>query len=163
MNKIKVFVKGLLVVSSLSLSQLSFGQTGSGPNPYSDCGLGAAIFPSNGVAAAISNVIWDLGTTALTSATASPETCSGSAAAAAAYILESYDSLVEETAKGSGDNLTALLEIVEISESQTESVVKALRSEVANTISHEAYIEMSSVEKAEAFYLNLVSVIQQAG
>src|SRR5688572_5993856 len=41
---------------------------GAGPNPFSDCGIGAALFPKTGWAAVTSNVIWDIGTTALTSA-----------------------------------------------------------------------------------------------
>ena len=42
---------------------------GSGPNPYTDCGIGAALFPNTHWAAATSNVIFDLGITAITSAT----------------------------------------------------------------------------------------------
>ena len=34
-------------------------------NPWKHCGIGAMIFDDNGAAAAISNIIWDLGTTAL--------------------------------------------------------------------------------------------------
>ena len=44
---------------------------GSGPNPYVECGIGAAIFPEVHWAAATSNVTWDLGSTALTSAISS--------------------------------------------------------------------------------------------
>ncbi|MCC5879985.1 MAG: DUF3015 domain-containing protein, partial [Idiomarina sp.] len=40
-------------------------------NPWQHCGIGAMIFDDNTTAAAVSNVIWDSGTTAFTSATAS--------------------------------------------------------------------------------------------
>ena len=35
-------------------------------NPYTDCGIGAALFPNTNWAAVTSNVIWDAGTTAVT-------------------------------------------------------------------------------------------------
>ena len=70
------------------------------PSPYPDCGIGAALFENN-TGATISNVIWDLGTTALTSATASPETCEGFNPDAAAFI-EKY-----KTAFGEAPNFDA--------------------------------------------------------
>ena len=44
-------------------------------NPWQDCGIGAMIFPNNGAAAAISNIIWDLGTTAVSTNVSSQESC----------------------------------------------------------------------------------------
>ena len=82
---------------------------GSGPNPYSDCGIGAALFTETKWAAVTSNVIWDLGITAITSATASPETCSGKKVETAQFIIDNYDNLAEETAKGQGTHLIAML------------------------------------------------------
>ena len=67
---------------------------GSGPNPFSDCGIGAALFPETKWAAVTSNVIWDVGTTAVASATMSPQTCSGKQAKTAAFIYHTYDSLI---------------------------------------------------------------------
>ena len=46
-------------------------------NPYTDCGIGAALFPNTNWAAVTSNATWDAGTTAVISATASEDTCSG--------------------------------------------------------------------------------------
>ena len=69
-------------------------------NPYSECGIGAAIFPKNGAAAAISNVIWDLGSTAVTSATLSPDTCSAETVDTAKFILETIDNLESDVAIG---------------------------------------------------------------
>lgn len=136
---------------------------GSGPNPFSDCGIGAALFPEHNVAATVSNIIWDLGTTAVTSATASPETCNGVNARAAAFIMESYDNLVEETAQGNGQNLEALMNIMEVAEVERSSVVTGLRTAMAETIADSDYLQLSEQQKAEIYYNGVLSALQQAG
>ena len=103
MNKIKI------LISSVAIAFCAFDKTpGSGPNPFSDCGIGAALFKDTKWAAVTSNVIWDVGTTAVTSATASPETCTGANIIAAKFIIDNYDNIVEEIAEGSGDHLASM-------------------------------------------------------
>ena len=64
--------------TALTLSATTFANDHQGEiNPWQHCGIGAAIFDDNTTAAAISNVIWDSGTTAVTSATISPGSCEG--------------------------------------------------------------------------------------
>ena len=53
---------------------------------YTDCGLGALIAPRTPAVAAVTNVTFDLGTTAIISNVSSPETCQGGKALAAAFI-----------------------------------------------------------------------------
>ena len=152
--KIKSILKTAVCVAVFSTNAINAmaedKAPGSGPNPYSDCGIGAAIFPNSNVGAAISNVIWDAGTTAVTSATASPETCQGQDVEAAAFILESYDRLVEETASGEGEHLDTLLSIV--NESGNAELVSGLRSKIAEIIGSDGYAEFNQVEKAQAYY-----------
>lgn len=136
---------------------------GSGPNPFSECGIGAALFPTNRVAAALSNVIWDVGTTAVISATASPETCNGKNVQAAAFIMESYDTLTEETAQGTGQSLATLLNILEVPEAARGQVVAGLRVEMAETVGSEVYLQLSQQQKAESYYNGVLSVLQTAG
>lgn len=130
---------------------------GSGPNPYSQCGIGAAIFPNTPVGAVISNVIWDLGTTAVISATASPETCNGKKAEAAAFILKTYDNLAEETARGEGDHLTALLNILEVDAANRDAVLAEVRYEMADAISTAGYDQQTAVDKASHYYTVVVN------
>ncbi|MFT6992708.1 MAG: hypothetical protein ACJASL_004709, partial [Paraglaciecola sp.] len=61
----KKIITTVAAIAALSLTSThSFAQDAEVKlNPWQDCGLGAMVFPDNGVAAAISNVIWDLGTT----------------------------------------------------------------------------------------------------
>jgi Protein of unknown function (DUF3015) len=82
---------------------------GTGPNPYADCGIGGAIFSELKWAAATSNVIWDLGTTALSSATLSPGTCNGKKATAARLLNDSFEQVSEDLARGNGKHLNAAL------------------------------------------------------
>jgi hypothetical protein len=57
-----LFLLSLCAVNLPNIA-LAGGPTGSGPNPYSDCGIGAALFKDTEWAAVTSNVTWDLGTT----------------------------------------------------------------------------------------------------
>ena len=132
-------------------------EPGSGPNPYSDCGIGAALFPNSDVGAAISNVIWDLGTTAVISATASPETCEGSDAQAATFILETYDQLVEETAVGEGKHISTLLSIV----NSDDQIISELRSSIADLVASEEYTTLTQLEKSNAYYGALKSAMRK--
>jgi len=127
-------------------------------NPYRDCGIGAAIF-KNDTGATISNVLWDLGTTAITSATASPDTCEGSEVAAAEFIIETYANLVEETAKGSGDHLNALLQIAGVAQEKQALVTSALRDAIAEVVSQPSYVDSSAVDRASAYFESFRAII----
>ena len=72
-------------------------------NPYTDCGIGAALFPNTNWAAVTSNVTWDAGTTAVISATASEDTCSGGEAQTAMLIHDKLEGLETDIMTGSGD------------------------------------------------------------
>ena len=130
---------------------------GAGPNPYSDCGIGAALFPNIKPLAVISNIIWDVGTTAITSATVSPETCSGKKVEAAAFILESYDSLAEETARGNGDHIVALLNIMEVAGADRPAVVASIRKQMASAVVSDTYLTADKLTKASIYYSILIT------
>lgn len=123
------------------------------PNPWLDCGIGAMIFPDANleVGAGISNIIWDLGTTAVTSAASSPETCNGlDNVTSAAFIQRTYPTLEKELARGYGDNLTALAGLVGAEDEQ--AFVAALREEMAAEVAAPTFAELSYDEKAQALY-----------
>ena len=128
------------------------------PSAYKDCGIGAALF-DNDTGAIISNVIWDLGTTALTSATASEDTCEGFNADAAAFINKSYDRLVEETAVGQGSHLDTLLSIVNLKDERKSQVIQTIRSQMANIVASKDYLAANKIEKASHYYYSLMEAI----
>lgn len=152
--KIKILAAAA-VVACVSVSAPSFAQSkapGSGPNPFVDCGIGAALFPNTGWAAVTSNVIWDIGTTAVTSATMSPETCSGKNLAAALFINDTYESLAEETAKGEGEHLTTLLNILECDAARHPAAITNARASLSGQVGADGFESMSHIEKAAGLY-----------
>lgn len=142
----KFAVAASLVLFSLGAS--AEGKAGSGPNPYVDCGIGAALFPNTNWAAVSSNVIWDIGTTAVISATASPETCEGKDVVAALFIRDTYNELVESAATGSNAHVTALFDIFSCDSTQLPTAIESFRAGVADVVSEPTYSEQASLEKA---------------
>ncbi|MEN7343764.1 MAG: DUF3015 family protein [Pseudomonadota bacterium] len=151
-SKIVGIAAGLAVAFSSSAIAQDKKEAGSGPSPYVDCGIGAALFPNTSWAAITSNVIWDAGTTAVISATASPETCQANSAKAAQYIFDVYDSVVEDTARGEGEHLTALLQIYSCEQDVHADLSSTIREQFAPAIADENYSELSPVEKAEQLF-----------
>lgn len=153
--KYSSFLKTLLLATttiSTSATLAEKGTPGSGPNPYSDCGIGAALFPKVKWAAVTSNVIWDIGTTAVTSATASPETCSGKSVETALFIHRTYDELVEETAAGTGEHVTAMLNLMACPVESHPAVSSAIRETMASVLSASDYPQQSRLEKSSRYY-----------
>lgn len=103
-------------------------------NPWTQCGIGAMIFQDTAPAAAISNVIWDLGTTAVSSKISSESTCEGSEVKTAQFIQDNYNKVLEETSQGSGEHLTAMLEMLELEASTHEQVIASVRTEMADKL-----------------------------
>ena len=163
MRKIKTKLALTLAASLLvSVATQSFAEdkkVGTGPNPYRDCGIGAALFPDTNWAAVSSNVIWDVGTTAVTSATMSPETCSGKEVVAAEFILNTYDNLIEETAQGQGEHLTTVLNIYGCESDQQPVIINGIRTKAAAGITNEAFADLSGLEKASRLYENIQSTV----
>ncbi|WP_067515903.1 DUF3015 family protein [Endozoicomonas ascidiicola] len=150
MLKFPVIATALLcVATSVSAAK----PTGSGPNPFSDCGIGAALFSDGPKWAAVtSNIIWDVGTTAVTSATMSPETCNGKSVKTAQFIIDNYDNLAEETALGQGEHLTAMLTVRGCQGSTHQTIVSSIREDMVGNVMAIDYSALSDVEKAAQYY-----------
>lgn len=134
---------------------LIFSLNSNAANPYVDCGIGAALFPNTDWAAVTSNVIWDAGTTAVISATASEDTCSGGDVATAQLIHDKFELLETDLMLGYGDNLNALTASLdcEVSGALTASI----SSDMKSVISDSSYSKNSRIEKSISFYEALQS------
>jgi len=121
---------------------------------YTECGLGAIIAPNNPAVAAVTNVTWDLGSTAISSDASCPENCKGGQEETAALINDSYEHLETDLASGRGEYLQMLLLLVEPTEGE-EAFVQDLRADFALLVAQDDYATMSRFQKAEALY-NLV-------
>ena len=133
-------------------------------NPWTDCGIGGAIGsliekqPAANIVASVSNIVWDLGTSATTSAVSTPDLCANKETAAAKFINDTHSSLEVETARGQGENLAALMSILEISAEHQTSFSANLRNEYSSIVTSPAYLTLSKTEKAQAYYNTMLSV-----
>lgn len=121
---------------------------------YTECGLGALIAPKNGAVAAVTNVTWDFGSTAISSNASSADTCSGGKQKTAAFVLEQYAQLEKDLARGQGKHLTALMEIASC-KAGSEQV---LRTSFADSVARSGYAAQTRMERAETLY----NQVQQA-
>lgn len=121
-------------------------------NPWTQCGIGAMIFSDAPAAAAISNIIWDLGTTAITSAGLSENSCSGKKAVTAQFIHNTYAILEEETAKGGGQYINAMLTIMGCDSAAHNGIAQSIRADFIQSMQDSSYIEKQPLAKSEAYY-----------
>jgi hypothetical protein len=116
-------------------------------NAWQQCGIGAMVFPNNGTAAAISNIIWDLGTTAVTTKVSSVESCAGNSARTAMFINSTFSNLEEEVAEGEGDYLNAMLELRGCNAESNDKIISDVRGEFSTAPSESAEDFYNLVEK----------------
>ncbi len=150
-NTLKVSIVAVLAL--LAFSQPAMAREFA--DIYTECGLGAMIAPKNTAVAAITNVTWDWGTTAISSNISSPDTCKGGQARAAAFINDSYASLENDLSSGSGEYLDTLASLAGINSEAKQEFTETLRKDFAKVVSEPSYTNKSRFEKAEALY-NLV-------
>ncbi len=81
-------MKYSILALSVSITFASFAMAREFAEIYTDCGLGAMIAPRTPAVAAVTNVTWDLGTTAISSNISSPDSCMGGQAKMAAFIKD---------------------------------------------------------------------------
>lgn len=114
---------------------------------YKQCGIGGALFGnSSEILAIISNVTWDLGTTAAISDSMSPDTCQGGNVKAAVLIKEAFPSVEKDLAAGSGAHLSALAQVA-----QCDSV-SAIRNDYGQYTQTAAYKQASQQQNVETLY-----------
>ena len=146
MKKIKLSL-ATIAVSALFAQQ---GQARDFADIYTECGLGAMIAPHNTTVAAVTNITWDLGSTAVSTNISSPESCKGGKAKVAAFIGKSYDDLELEIASGEGKYVDTLA-------AMTDKDMKDIRAEFSELVASNEYAKMSKVEKVEKLY-NIVAI-----
>ena len=153
---LKIFLPILVV--TLALTQI--GMAREFAEIYTDCGIGGMIAPRSDAVAAVTNVTWDLGTTAISSNISSPDSCSGGQAEKAAFIHDSYDALELDLASGHGTYLDALAALAGHEGQAQQRFITAVRAGFAKLVAAPDYHEQNRFAKATALY-NLVN--QQSG
>lgn len=122
-------------------------------NAWTQCGVGAMIFPSTGWAAATSNITWDFGVSATTSSSSSESQCAGRASTAAKFIHQNYAVLEEETASGHGDHLVTVLNILDCKKSSHDQIINSVRKNLATEVN-------AGTQSDKAYFTNLMIVIE---
>lgn len=151
-------VTSLVAFSTGAQADRSFGEI------YADCGLGALIAQgvkdesTGDIVAIVTNVTWDLGTTAVSSNITSPNSCARGNAKTAAFILKSYAQLEKDLALGNGRYLDALAEVVEVAPADRPAFAQAIRAEFAKQAASTDYEPQSRQKKAEQLYNIVVSL-----
>ncbi len=140
----------IAVISIFAVSQTAFPRDFA--EIFTDCGLGAMIAPNNDAVAAVTNVTWDLGTTAVSSNISSPDTCVGGAQTTAAFIYQSYESLASDISKGEGKYLDALLTMAGFAKEDHKNFGAILRKDFASAVAQKSYSKFSRYQKAEQLY-----------
>ena len=154
--------KSLVVASSIVLAS---GATFAGDdqrniNLFSDCGIGAALFPDAPVGAVSSNIIWDAGTTATSTFLSTPESCVNRAAQVAVLINDTYKNIAEETAAGEGRHLVAMMDIMECDQAVRSDLVKSIRADFKGLVSSEDYSTKAHADKANDFYKAVITNVE---
>ncbi len=140
----------LTFAASLALAQTASAREFA--DIYIDCGLGAIIAPRTPVVAAITNVTWDLGTTAVSSNISSPETCSGGQARMAVFVHDAYESLEVELAAGEGKYLDSLTALAGVEQEEKTAFVEDVRKQFAHSVAAADYTQQTLFTKAENLY-----------
>lgn len=149
----------LAVIAVLSISAQSAYAERDFAAIYKECGLGAMLFPNDPVIAVVTNITWDLGTTAVSSNALSEETCKGGAATTASLIYETYPMIEKDLAAGEGEHLTAMLESAGCSATVHSAITGELRGELASTTAGAGYEDQTRFEKSESLYNAISDVI----
>lgn len=119
---------------------------------YTECGIGAIIAPRHPGVAAVTNVTWDLGTTAISSNITSPDTCVGGKEKTAAFIYDSYESLEKDLASGSGTYLDTLTTLTGCEPQVHQELTDALRNDFAIMVADPRYTDQSRFKQAKDLY-----------
>ncbi len=127
---------------SASANDRSFGEI------YTQCGLGGLIASDAPVIAVITNITWDLGTTAISSNVSSDGTCAKKSAKVASFINTSYDKLEKELAQGEGEYLDSLVSMTKPADTTKEAYVASIRADFSKVVASNA----SAYDKKEALY-----------
>ena len=138
----KGFKLSLAAVTALVLSMSQDSQAREFADIYTECGLGAMIAPNNAAVAAVTNVTWDLGTTAVSSNVSSVESCKGANVKTAQFIQQTFPILEQEIAQGEGEYISAMLNVRGCDSAAHTQMISTIRNDFAQT----------SVNDAQALY-----------
>lgn len=126
---------------------------------YKECGLGALLFPDDPIIAVVTNVTWDLGTTAVSSAVTTPGACKGGSVDMAQYIIDTHPQIEQDLSVGAGTHLSSMVSMMGCGDN-TAVASSALRAEFSNVVA-DGYYEANDLEKSELLFNAAMDVSSQ--
>jgi len=162
-------MKGLLtggcavLIWSLSLTGTASAQNRDFKTALEECFWGLILTNENqrGLSLGLNVVSGALGSYAYTSATASADTfCAEKTSNTASFINDSYPALVEDTARGSGEYLNAVLELAGCDATGRAAAIPLVRADMAKALSADDYNSSNYLDKVHTMYqsINIRSV-----
>lgn len=148
----KTIKLSLAAITALMLSTAQDSQAREFADIYTECGLGAMIAPRNAAVAAVTNVTWDLGTTAISSNISSEDTCKGGQAKVASFINDSYENIEKDLASGNGEYLNTLASLAKKDTQSNEEFISTLRANFSSIVASNDYSEMTTYQKSQKLY-----------
>ena len=148
----KTIKLSLAAITALMLSTAQDSQAREFADIYTECGLGAMIAPRNAAVAAVTNVTWDLGTTAISSNISSADSCQGGKAKVAAFINDSYENIEKDLASGNGKYLETLVTLAKKDSQTKNEFISTLRSNFSSIVASNDYSNMTTFQKSEKLY-----------
>jgi len=163
MKSIKTAVLMLFAVSVFSTTPAHSREFG---DIYRECGIGGMIFQkdteSNRILAIISNVTWDLGTTAILSDASSEGNCTGGSVAAAEFAMQAYPSIERDLAKGEGEYLHTMLNLMGCESNVQAALTDDLRVDMANAMATGDFESADRYGKASTLFNTVSTRINQS-
>lgn len=142
----------LAAITAVMLSTAQDSQAREFAEIYTQCGLGAMIAPKHEAVAAVTNVTWDLGTTAISSNISSEESCVGGKAKVAAFINDSYENIEKDLAMGNGEYLDTLVSLAKDKSESKDEFIASLRDNFSSIVASNDYNELTTYQKSEKLY-----------
>ena len=153
-------LNAVLMCAAVAFTSSNSLANAQGVNPWQECGIGAMVFPDNGAASAISNIVWDLGTTAVSTALSSPDQCQGATVQVAAFVSRGYDHIARETVVGDGEYLRTLMGGINCDPAIQPALLADVRDGFAAQLQDADFLAKDGSGKAEAYFLRLRDVVQ---
>lgn len=154
------------VVWSLSLTNVSVAQESRDfKTALEECFWGLILTREDqrGLSLGLNVVSGALGSYAYTSATASADTfCAEKTADTAMFINESYPSVLEDAARGTGEHLVAVLELAGCDAAGQAAAIPLVRQDMAAAVSASGYNSSAYLDKVFTMYESVNARAQQA-
>jgi len=153
--KVKLVALCMTIVWSLSVNAPASAQSRDFKTALEECFWGLILTNEDqrGLSLGLNVVSGALGSYAYTSATLSEDTfCAEKTTSTASFIKDAYPALIEDTARGAGEHLVAVLGLAGCNPAEQAVAIPLIRADMALVVSAAGYSTSSNNEKAYSMF-----------